>query len=157
MQTPSTPAPYLQCELPDVQGQSVTVQIDPAQAQHLLRQFSQAFNWHIHWQPKPSAQTHPSEKIEDFARHLLSVCSAVPPAGRFGEQQVFINHAWRVWQNAGGQLALSAFKIQLLQAQQVGLLHLSCSALIQTLNAMDLAQSETTSEQNVVYHFIDIS
>jgi hypothetical protein len=84
----------------------------------------------------------------------LRSANTVAPAGRFGAQQVFINHVWRAWQNMGGQLDLAEFKQRLLDVQHAGLLNLGCAALIQTLNAVDVSQSEVISDKDVVYHFV---
>ncbi len=145
----------VQYTLTDVNGQPVTVTIDAAQAQHLLQQFSLTFGWRIQWQPlsnKPIA----AETLESFAQQVLQAADTVAPAGRFGAQQVFINHAWRAWQNSGGQLSLTEFKRTLLEARRAKLLTLGCAALLQTLNAVDVAQSEVISDEDVVYHFVVI-
>ncbi len=154
MQEISSDVPQVECELLDVNGLPVTVRIDKAQALQLLQHFRRTFAWQIHWQAPATAQPAVALDLENFTQQVLSAATTVLPAGRFGQQQVFINHAWRAWQNSGGHLGLAEFKHWLSIAQGAGLLQLSCAALMETLNAVDLMQSEITSETDPVYHFI---
>jgi len=154
MKDKTSTIPHIECHFTDVNGQSVTVNIDQIEAQDLLQKFGQEFDWQIQWQAMPTNDSTATENPASFTQQVLEAADTVAPAGRFGEQQVFINHAWRAWQNTGGRLNLADFKHRLLDMQQAELLELGCAALIQTLNAVDVSQSEIISSRGVVYHFV---
>lgn len=154
----------VQCTLPNAEGQAVSVCIDSATAQTLLQQFREVFAWRIQLEIAPEhahstnevapTDSEIADDLQTFAQSVLQFADLVVPAGRFGDHYVFINHAWRAWQNAGSTLGLEPFKRRLVQAHHAGYLKLGCAALAHTLNAVDLLQSEAKDEDNANYHFI---
>ncbi|MDM8548177.1 hypothetical protein [Candidatus Venteria ishoeyi] len=153
-------------EMLDIEGKPVQVKIDEQSAKLLLEQISQTFDWYIQIGRAPVSALQSEESIawlmgdwtpQVFIKQVQHAASLVGPGGHFGARQVFINHVWQVWQNTGGRSSLDTFKHRLLECLQNNLLELGCAALIQTLNAVDLAQSETITEDGSIYHFIILS
>lgn len=89
-----------------------------------------------------------------FARTALAAARA-SATGRFGDNKVFINHAWRQWAAEPGvpPMDLDTFKARLVEANREGLLTLSRADLVQAMNAEDVRESET-HYLNGSYHFV---
>lgn len=78
------------------------------------------------------------------------------PAGWFGENKLFISHAWRTFRAAGdgqGQIDLPTFKQRLIEANTQGLLKLSRADLVAAMNRNDVQESET-KYLNTEFHFL---
>lgn len=90
-----------------------------------------------------------------FAALVTRVARSAPAAARFGDNKVFINHAWRLFQQEpiGGHLDLPAFKARLIEANHENLLQLSRADLVSAMDPTDVRESQTrylTAE----WHFI---
>lgn len=77
------------------------------------------------------------------------------PTGRFGDNKVFISHAWRQLESEPRfpVRSLDEFKRRLVEANQAGLLRLSRADLVQAMNADDVRLSEAEYIGSV-FHFI---
>jgi hypothetical protein len=107
-------------------------------------------------QPEPEPEPEHVEKFDlpTFAETVKAAARDCP-AGRFGDNKVFINHVWRHLQNEPGfpRLDLTAFKHALAEANQAGLLKLSRADLVQVMDPADVLESETPY-LDAVFHFI---
>lgn len=90
-----------------------------------------------------------------FASAAVAAARRTPPAGWFGDNKVFISHAWQTFrQQPGGQnVDLPAFKQRLVEANREGLLRLSRADLVSAMDPADVRASETRY-LNAEFHFI---
>lgn len=108
-----------------------------------------------HQPTPPLADARGSFNLTDFAHRVTDAARNVPPAGWFGQNKVYINHAWRRFNadNDGNATDLATFKSQLIDAHRGGLLTLSRADLVAAMNADDVAESEARY-LNGQFHFI---
>ena len=87
----------------------------------------------------------------------VQTAARTSPTGWFGDNKVFISHAWRQLRQDGrfASLDSAAFKQQLVKASLHGLLVLSRADLVQLMNPVDVDES-ATSFQNATFHFIRV-
>jgi hypothetical protein len=92
--------------------------------------------------------------LPTFAR-TVQAAARNSPAGRFGDNKVFINHVWRQLRNEPSfpHLDLAAFKNALAEANHAGLVRLSRADLVQVMDPADVQESETRY-LDAVFHFI---
>ncbi|MBX3010231.1 MAG: hypothetical protein KF832_01945 [Caldilineaceae bacterium] len=106
-------------------------------------------------QVPPAALRLPDAKrtLQDFAQATLEAARATQ-AGRVGDNKVFISAVWEtLQQSAGSQISLSAFKQQLLTANQQRLLTLSRADMSYALDQNAVSASEL-KDMNSIFHFI---
>lgn len=103
----------------------------------------------------PAPPPPPPFDLPTFAKHALGAARQTPREGRFGENKVFISHAWQASQTdpilAG--LDLGEFKTRLAEANQARLLTLSRADLVEAMNTSDVQASEIR-HMGASYHFI---
>jgi hypothetical protein len=92
--------------------------------------------------------------LDDFARRVVAA-ARTSPTGRFGENKVFIAHAWRALRDDPDfrGMDLDAFKSRLAEANQARHLDLSRADLVEAMDPDDIRSSETT-HFGAQYHFI---
>ncbi len=93
--------------------------------------------------------------LGDFARRAVDAAQS-SDTGRFGDNKVFINHAWKSYCARGNgepHLDLARFKEKLLLANTAGLLELSRADLVSLMDPADVRESET-QYLNASFHFI---
>jgi hypothetical protein len=91
--------------------------------------------------PQPDPDAEPRLRI--FAYWVMQ-CARRCPTGRFGDDRLLINHAWRQYrrdQRPRG-MTLQSFKLQLLEANRVRLLSLVCADMPSLLDQKDVRDSE---------------
>jgi hypothetical protein len=95
-------------------------------------------------------------RLEDFAAQVLLSARASEDR-RFGEDKVLIAQVWREFKAGYNYFGLDqkAFKQQLLQANQQGLLRLSRADLAAALPAEELAASEI-AHLHATFHFVQV-
>ncbi|MEM7018329.1 MAG: hypothetical protein AAF512_13440 [Pseudomonadota bacterium] len=142
--------------LQDRYGNPVTIRLNEESARLLIDACAESFGWEVQIKSRPINEPAMTVDInlEAFAKSVLDAAKLAPSGGRFGPERVFINHVWRVWQNTGGELDLNLFKHNLLACHQQSLLQIGSAVLMHTLNAVDLAQSETIDADEIAYHFV---
>ena len=93
--------------------------------------------------------------VRAFAAAAVRAARDTPPAGWFGDNKVFIAHAWRQMRSTPGgpSLDLPAFKQRLIEANREGLLRLSRADLVSAMDPADVRESETRY-LNAEFHFI---
>jgi hypothetical protein len=109
--------------------------------------------------PLPSAATQESQpdaepRLRSFAYWVMQ-CAQRCRTGRFGEDRLFISHAWRQYrrdQRPRG-MTLESFKLQLLEANRARLLSLVCADMAPFLNPVDVRDSEIRY-LSATFHFI---
>ena len=101
----------------------------------------------------PVADPEPFD-LEMFANTVKAV-ARTSPTGRFGDNKVFISHAWRqvAEESQFAPLGLTGFKEKLVEANCENLLTLSRADLVQVMDPADVRESET-AYLNAVFHFI---
>lgn len=104
---------------------------------------------------KASAKSVPSQAQEEaaaagaevsvfkpFAQAVLD-CAKRCKTGRFGEDRLFINHAWRQYtRELGIKMSLESFKEKLLASNRERLLSLVCADMAPMLDQADVQESE---------------
>ena len=97
-----------------------------------------------------------SFNLAGFAQGVLEAARAIP-AGRFGDNKVFICHVWRKLQEEGAFPGTeeAEFKHLLIEANRQGLLALSRADLVEAMDPQDVSASETRY-LNATFHFIQI-
>jgi hypothetical protein len=104
---------------------------------------------------KPQKQAEPAEfDLPAFARTVRAAARDCP-AGRFGDNKVFIAHVWRRLRDEPGfpPMDLPAFKQRLTEANNAGLLTLSRADLVQVMDPEDVRESQTRY-LNAEFHFV---
>lgn len=92
-----------------------------------------------------------------FARDALDAAGR-SRTGRFGDGLVFISHAWRSFASRGDRAAtsLNAFKEKLVSAHRAGLLVLTRADLVEVMDPVDVAESETRY-LGARFHFVRLA
>jgi hypothetical protein len=87
--------------------------------------------------------------------HTVRAAARDCPAGRFGDNKVFISHLWRHLGAEPGfpAMDLPAFKRRLAEANNAGLLTLSRADLVQVMDPVDVRESEARY-LNAEFHFV---
>jgi hypothetical protein len=88
------------------------------------------------------------QKVTHSARHSFT--------GWFGDNKLFISHAWRAFRSAGdgaARLDLQSFKQRLVEANTRGLLRLGRADLVAAMNEQDVRDSEI-KYLNAEFHFL---
>jgi hypothetical protein len=95
-----------------------------------------------------------SLSLDDFARRVVAAARS-SRTGRFGDNKVFIAHAWQVLRDDPdfSGMDLDAFKRRLTEANQARHLDLSRADLVEAMDPDDVRASET-SHFGAHYHFI---
>lgn len=96
-----------------------------------------------------------SDALANFARAAVDAARH-SQTGWFGENKVFISHAWRSYRaRVAGRSSpdLADFKGQLVRANTAGLLELSRADLVALMDPADVRESEA-SYLNTTFHFI---
>ena len=109
--------------------------------------------------PQPSAalsvpEPSPSFDLVEFAETVDRLARG-SETGWFGDNKLFISHAWRLFKADpnGPALDLPLFKQKLVEANREGLLRLSRADLVSAMNPDDVRESET-HYLNAEFHFI---
>ena len=94
--------------------------------------------------------------LSNFASATLSAARACP-TGWFGDNKIFISHAWHqlIREPRFASLDAATFKRRLVEANTQGLLALSRADLVQVMPPADVDESATTF-QNATFHFINV-
>ncbi len=102
-------------------------------------------------EPGPPAAEFDLPTFAATVRALARAC----PAGRFGDNKVFIAAVWRQSQAEANfpRLTLDEFKARLVQAHRAGLLQLSRADLVQAMDPAAVAESEVPY-LNATFHFV---
>lgn len=104
----------------------------------------------------PNVGCSADDDIKHFAGQVIEAARRCPPAGRFGENKVFISHIWRQMNHPAREpLDLSRFKQRLLEANRDGLLQLSRADLVEAMDPVDVRESSTVYD-NATFHFVRI-
>lgn len=102
-----------------------------------------------------SSKSERNEELHQFAR-AVERSAKQSPSGWFGENKLFINHAWgafRAGGNGQAEMDLASFKQRLVQANVHGLLRLGRADLVAAMNAEDVHASQTRY-LNTEFHFL---
>lgn len=93
--------------------------------------------------------------LPTFAATVRALAESSPPASRFHGNKVFISALWRSSQQEPGfpRVGLEEFKQQLVAANSQGLLQLSRADLVQAMDPVIVAESETRY-LNASFHFV---
>jgi hypothetical protein len=112
-------------------------------------------------EPRPAtdeaaATAHPRFDLAHFASHVR-IAARNSETGHFGDNKVFISHAWRALrnENAFPDMTESEFKTRLTEANHAGLLSLSRADLVEVMDPAEVQASETRY-LHVVFHFIQV-
>jgi hypothetical protein len=102
-------------------------------------------------EPEPPAEF----DLTAFARTVRALARTSPPDDRFHDNKVFIAAIWRASQREPGfpRLSLDQFKTRLIEANRDGLLRLSRADLVQAMEPVRVAESETRY-LNATFHFV---
>jgi hypothetical protein len=94
--------------------------------------------------------------LDDFARRVVAAARTIP-TGRFGENKMFIAHAWRALRDDPEfrGMDLDAFKRRLAEANQARYLDLSRADLVEAMDPEDVRLSEV-NYLGASFHFIRI-
>jgi Arc/MetJ-type ribon-helix-helix transcriptional regulator len=98
-----------------------------------------------------------AEILRSFADQALEAARRVPGRQRFGDDRVFIAHAWKRFQKspAAAGMDLEAFKAQLLEANRERLLSLVCADMAAKLDQATVRES-AIGDLVTGFHFICI-
>lgn len=105
--------------------------------------------------PPGHGATDSDADLAEFARRALDAARR-SETGWFGDNKVFISHAWRSFRARGDgnpALDLPQFKQQLLRANTAGLLQLSRADLVALMDPADVRESEARY-LNTSFHFL---
>jgi hypothetical protein len=104
--------------------------------------------------PPAAADTDGAPSLDEFARRVVAAARACP-TGRFGDDKVFIAHAWRALRDEPGfrGMDLDTFKRRLAEANRARHLDLSRADLVEALDPTDVSASETV-HFGAHFHFI---
>lgn len=93
-------------------------------------------------------------ELSEFAA-VVGTLARTCPTGRFGDNKVFISHAWRQLRNEPNlpPMGLEQFKEQLVESNRKGLVQLSRADLVESMDPADVRESET-SYLTGLFHFI---
>ena len=108
-------------------------------------------------QPQPQPQAEADIDYPAFAREVRQAAER-SPSGRFGDDKVFINHAWKQLRADGKDrgLDLASFKRHLLEASRRELLILSRADMAYSMNQGDVADS-TIHYLDDTLHFLRLN
>lgn len=100
----------------------------------------------------------PKENLTDLPAFVGAVerLARQSSTGWFGDNKLFISHAWRTFRAAGGGQAdtdLASFKRRLVEANARGLLRLARADLVAAMNPQDVHESEI-KYLNTEFHFL---
>jgi hypothetical protein len=105
----------------------------------------------------PASEASPPEPFDltAFASTVRALASSSPPEDRFHDNKVFIAPLWRASQHESNfpPLALAEFKQRLIEANARHLIHLSRADLLQAMDPVLVAESETV-HLNATFHFV---
>lgn len=107
--------------------------------------------------PDPAQQAAAAEPqfsvYKPFAQAVLD-CARRCKTGRFGDERIFIGHAWRQYKrDLGIKMSLESFKEKLLEANRERLLSLVRADMAPVLDQADVQESETRS-LSATFHFL---
>jgi hypothetical protein len=112
------------------------------------------------WVGQSEAAQHPPAKTspDNLASFAVAVNDAArkSSAGWFGDNKLFISHAWRAYRATGNGQAgmdLAAFKHRLVEANTRGLLRLGRADLVAAMNEHDVRDSQI-KYLNTEFHFL---
>ncbi len=101
----------------------------------------------------------PSEAAFDLAAFAHAVMAAARHAtsGHWGTNKVFVNHVWRHFSSPTANVRdLGSFKRHLLEANRLGLVHLSRADLVINMPSEDVRDSEIATIGSDVFHFVNL-
>jgi hypothetical protein len=93
--------------------------------------------------PKPAAAQPAVIDLATFAAQAKAAARTLGKEGRFGENKVFISHAYRAYAARYGAMTLEEFKRRLGLARQSRLIDLSRADLVEAMDALDVKMSTT--------------
>ncbi len=108
----------------------------------------------------PSPVVHPTHAVPSFdlpafATRIKRIARTSPPTARFGDNKLFISHAWQLFNDESDDagMDLASFKHRLVEAHRAGLLVLTRADLVSAMNPDDVRGSQT-KYLHAEFHFV---